>query len=380
MARLRIPNRTARALWLNSHDLASAPVGAPPLADTLDRLGFVQLDSIRVALRAHHHILWSRDRSYRADQLHGFAFAEPRGAFEHFCHDACLLPMSAYPYWTRQFRRFEAKLSSNWWMARLPDAAGRQAVLDQIARNGPMRSADFPAPATRPKGMWERPPTKLALDWLWYTGALSTSHRVGFVKYYDLTERVIPRELREAEADDATQIDWLCRGALDRLVWATPGEIQRFWDAATTAEVRDWCARSELVEVEVEMADGASRAALALSGIEQRIAAVTAPGGTLRLLNPFDPAVRDRARLSRLFGFDYVNEIFKPRAQRRYGYYVYPVLERDRMIARVDLSGAKPGERLRVRGQWVEDGVRWSDARAAKLEAEVARPSRASGR
>ncbi len=380
MARFRITNRTARALWLESNGLARAPVGAPPLQEIFDRLGLIQLDSIRVALRGHHHILWSRDRSYRADHLHDFAFGGTRGAFEHFCHDACLLPMSAYPYWTRQFRRFEAKLSSNWWMERLPDAAGRQAVLDRIAADGPMCSADFPAPATRPKGMWQRPPTKLALDWLWHTGRLSTSHRVGFVKYYDLTERVITEAVRSAVVSDTAQLDWLCRAALKRLVWATPGEIQRFWDAATLAEVRDWVSRTELIEIEVQSADGAWRRALALPDIEVRTALVRAPTRSLRLINPFDPAVRDRARLARLFGFAYVNEIFKPKATRQYGYYVYPVLEGDRLVARVDLSGSRATEPLQLRGLWAEDGVRWTDARAARLDAEIARLNRASRR
>ena len=373
---LRIENRTARRLWLQTTGLSASPRGAPATDALLRRLGLVQLDSIRVASRAHHHILWSRNQTYREADWASLAYAQPRAAFEHFTHDASLLPMALYPYWTRQFRRFEAKLGSNWWMARLPDAAGREAIVARIARNGPMCSADFPAPATRPTGMWQRPPTKLALDWLWHTGRLATSHRVGFRKYYDLAERVIPADVRAAEATDAAQVDHLCRAALSRLGWGTTGDIQRFWDAATTAEVRDWAARTELVEVSVEDADGTWRSALALPDIETRLAALTPATSRLRLVNPFDPAVRDRTRLQRLFGFRYVNEIFKPKRDREFGYYVYPVLDGERFVARVDLSGGKPGEPLRVRGLWVEPDVRWTDRRAARLDAEVARLNR----
>lgn len=381
-AALRISNRQARWLWLDAQGLSQAPLGAPPLADIFDALGYVQLDSIRNVSRAHHHILWSRDQSYREPALHGFAhddvLSPTRGAFEHFSHDACLLPMATYPMWTRRFRQFREKLSNGWYKS-LPDVTARAAIKDRIARDGALCSADFNhARPTKPRAMWERPPTKVALDYMWYCGELSTAYRKGFQKYYDLTDRVIPAEFREAEIDDAAQVDWLCRSALDRLGFANVGEVKRFWDACTTAEVRHWISENEagLVQVDVEGADGTIRHAFAPANIEVRLAALSAPTSRLRVLNPFDPAVRDRKRLSFLFGFDYVNEIFVPKAKRRWGYYVYPVLEGDRMIARIDLSGGpKTGSRP-IQQCWVEPGVRWSDRRQDRLEAEVARLSR----
>lgn len=96
----------------------------------------------------------------------------------------------------------------------------------------------------------------------------------------------------------------------------------------------------------------------------------------MRVLNPFDPGMRDRKRLLFLFGFEYVNEIFVPKAKRRWGYYVYPVLEGDRMVARIDLSGGPKTGLRPIQQQWVEEDVRWSQARQARLEAEVARLSR----
>jgi len=380
-ATLRIPNRQARWLWLDAQELSSAPMGAPPLGDIVARLGYVQLDSIRNVSRAHHHILWSRDQTYRELDLHTFAYAG-RGAFEHFSHDACLLPMATYPMWTRRFRQFRKKLSKSGWYKRLPDEAARAEIKDRIARDGPLCSGDFKhVKPDQPRGMWERPPTKIALDYLWYCGDLSTAYRKGFQKYYDLTERVTPAEVREAEVDDAAQIDWLCRHALDRLGYATPGDLKRFWEACTTAEVRAWIADNEaaLVPVEIQGADGTWRHAFAPGDIETRLATLRAPTSRLRVMNPFDPAMRDRKRLQFLFGFEYVNEIFVPKAKRRCGYYVYPVLQGDRMVARIDLSGGPKTGLQPIRQQWVEPGVRWSDRRQEKLEAEVARLSRLAG-
>ena len=378
---LDIPNRQARWLWLEAQQLSLPPLGAPTLADTLDQLGYVQLDSIRNVVRAHHHILWSRDQSYRPPKLNHFAHQE-RGAFEHFSHDACLLPLSTYPYWTRRFRQFREKLSKSSWYKNLPDERERLRIKDRIAKEGPLCSADFNHDKSdRPKGMWQRPPTKLALDFMWYCGELSTAKRHNFHKFYDLTERVIPTQIREADVSDEDQIDWLCRSALARLGYANAGEIKRFWDACSTKDVSNWLHENpqSWVEVRVEGADGTWRHAFALSDVETRLEGLTPPTSRMRILNPFDPAIRDRKRLQFLFGFEYVNEIFVPKAKRRWGYYVYPVLEGDKMIARVDLSGGPKTGLRPIQQQWVEEGTRWSSRRQEKLEAEVVRLSRMAG-
>lgn len=284
--------------------------------------------------------------------------------------------------WTRRFQQFRKKLDGSKWYSALPDAAERGRIKERISRDGPLCSADFDhAKPDKPRGMWERPPTKLALDYMWYCGELATSHRIGFRKYYDLTERVIPSQIHMKEVDDVAQIDWLCREALQKLGFATPGDIKRFWDAVTTAEVHDWIEKNaeQLVRVEVEGADGTRRHAFASADIETRLSSLAAPTSRLRILNPFDPAVRDRKRLSFLFGFDYVNEIFIPKAKRRWGYYVYPILECDRMIGRVDLSGGPKTGLRPIQQFWTEPKIRWSQRRQAKLEAEVARLSRLAG-
>lgn len=352
-------------------------MAAPTLAQTLSELGFVQLDSIRVVSRAHHHILWSRDQSYRETDLRPMAFTN-RGAFEHFGHDASLFPMDTFPKWTRRFRQFREKLSQSNYYKNLPDASARAAIRERIAREGPLCSADFPAPTPRPKGMWARPPTKQALDFMWYCGELSTAYRHNFRKYYDLTERIIPADVREAEWDDAAQIDWLCRAALRRLGFGNAGEIARFWNAVNLAEVKQWMAAhaGDLIPVEVETGEGGWITGVMLAELEPVLASLGVPTSRLRILNPFDPAMRDRKRLQALFGFEYVNEIFIPREKRRWGYYVYPLLEGDRMVGRVDLSSVPRAAPLRPIAHWSEAGATWTKRRQARLEAELARLDR----
>lgn len=376
MTPLRIPNRTARWLWLSSQGLAAAPTGPIDLGRMIHDLGFVQLDTIRVISRAHHHILWSRNQNYREPMLG--KHLKKREIFEHFTHDASVLPMQFLPMWQRQFARWAERISGAGWWKGMPDAEGRAEIKARIEREGPLSTHAFDTKVEGKREMWSRPPHKLALDYMWYAGELATCHRENFTKFYDLGERVFPKALREVEMAEDAQLDWLCHAALRRMGFGSAGEIQRFWDAMSAREVKGWLesARGGLVPVEIENADGSVTPGWAPPDIEVRLAALDKPTARLRILNPFDPAIRDRNRLERLFGFDYRVEMFVPAAQRKWGYYVYPLLEGDRFVGRIEAKADRVGDMLQHLRTWAEPGVKWSAARQAKLEAELVRLAR----
>ena len=125
--------------------------------------------------------------------------------------------------------------------------------------------------------------------------------------------------------------------------------------------------------------DGALRACFARPGIGTDPAIEIEPTSRLRVLSPFDPALRDRHRATRLFGFDYRIEIFVPEAKRRYGYYVFPIMEADRLVGRVDMKAFRDADTLRVRALWPEKGVRWGKGRQSAFEAELTRLIRLAG-
>jgi len=158
--------------------------------------------------------------------------------------------------------------------------------------------------------------------------------------------------------------------------FGTLGEIQKFWEATDAHEVKTWAAGTSLVPVSLQAADGTWVDAYAPADIEQRLAGLAAPTSRLRILNPFDPVVRDRNRLSRLFGFDYRIEIFVPAAKRKWGYYVYPLLEGDRFVGRIEAKADRAKGVLNVTRIWAEPRVKWTAARAHKLEAELGRLAR----
>lgn len=228
MAPLKINNSTARALWLKSHVLAQTPTGPLNTLNLIKELGFVQLDTIQIVSRAHHHILWSRNQNYRETMLDPL-LRQKRQVFEHFTHDASVLPMEFLPMWQRQFLRKKDQVGRSNWFGKYLEPELIAEVTRRIREEGPLSSQDFETKILGEKTMWKRPPHKMVLDYLWYSGELATSHRDGFAKFYDLAERVFPQDL--PELSEAEQITQLCRTALDRIGFGTLGEIRKFWEA-----------------------------------------------------------------------------------------------------------------------------------------------------
>lgn len=372
-APIKIDNRTARWLWLASQGLSDTPTGPMDLYGTILKLGMVQLDTIQVVARAHHHILWSRNQNYREKMLNPL-LAKQRVIFEHFTHDASVLPMEFLPAWQRQFRRMEA--TARRWHGDLGGDSYLEEIKTRIRDEGALSTHAFDTKIVGEKKMWSRPPHKKALDYMWMTGQLATCFRDGFIKYYNLPERVFPEELRTRSLSEADELDFLMKAAIDRIAVGTQGEIQKFWETTSAKETKDWLETANLIPVEVQNADGSITTAYGAFDLEERLANLSAPTSRLRILNPFDPAVRDRNRLERLFGFNYRNEMFVPAAKRVWGYYVFPILEGDRFVGRIEAKADRKNGTLKVIDFWPEDRVKWSKARHAKLDTELDRLGR----
>ncbi|WP_299729052.1 crosslink repair DNA glycosylase YcaQ family protein [uncultured Tateyamaria sp.] len=387
MTPFTLSNSAARRVFLDRHALSETPVGVAKGDDLLgliERLGFVQLDSINTVARAHDLILFSRRPRYRPKALK-LLYERDRALFEHWTHDAAIVPIAFYPYWHMRRQRDAALLRNRWKNWRRDGFESQfQAVLDMIAERGPVCSADVGEGEKRGSGgWWDWHPSKTALEYLWRSGALSVVKRQGFQKYYDLTERVIDQTTAGNAPDEAETIDWCCREALSRLGFATHGELAAFWAHITPAEAKAWCAEAlaagRIIQVLVTGVDGSERPAYAWPDLPDCPTQTIDPTSRLRVLSPFDPALRDRKRAERLFGFDYRIEIFVPEPKRKYGYYVFPLLEGDRVVGRIDMKAFRAEDTLRVRAVWPERGVRWGKGRQRALEAELDRVLRLAG-
>ncbi len=346
----------------------------------IDHLGFVQVDSVNTVARAHDMILWSRRQQYRPAALSHLLHRD-RQVFEHWTHDASVIPMAFWPHWRLRFDRDRDRLASRWAEWQSHGFADKiDAVRRQIADTGHCTSAEVGADEVRGSGgWWDWHPSKTALEYLWRCGEVSVVRRDGFKKVYDLTERVIPEAYRAAIYDSEATIDWACNAAINRLAFATSGEVAAFWGLVTPDEAKVWCARElaagRLIEVGVTGTDGSVRRSFARPDLPDLAVPDALP--RVRILSPFDPALRDRKRAARLFGFYYRIEIFVPAPRRRYGYYVFPVIEGDTLIGRIDAK--RDGDVLAVAGFWPEVGIRMGAGRLARLQAELDRLARFVG-
>jgi uncharacterized protein len=380
---LHITNTQARRLLLYLQGLSetsSKRLTRQHLYTLIVRMGFVQVDSIRTVERAHHLTLMSRNAHYRPDMLQAL-LEDDRLLFENWTHDAAIIPTQWYPYWQPRFVRARQIIArSQHWLGRL--GADAQQVLDRVRQrvrdHGPVMARELTEMRTPGVGVWWGwGPSKTALEYLWRTGELAICGRVNFQKVYDLSERVIAEMYHSQLPSEADYIDWACQTALDRLGCATPSELAAFWGHFSLADAQAWCKRhngNTIRKVLVDSADGsAPRPAYARHDIDALLRELPTPTPRVRFLSPFDPVIRDRKRAMRLFNFDYRFEAFVPAPQRQYGYYVLPILERDRFIGRIDLKCDRKARTLVVNGLWFERGVRQSKTRNDQIAKELER-------
>ncbi|GAA0722215.1 YcaQ family DNA glycosylase [Dactylosporangium roseum] len=355
------------------------PAGVPErrhVRRVLARTGLLQIDSVNVVQRAHYLPAYSRLGPYATDLLDRMAYRRPRELFEYWAHEASLVPVHLHPA-----LRWRMRSGAAWGrMVRIsreqPDLV--RWVLDEIRAKGPMTAGEVEGDLVQPRRKdhwgWNWSDTKTAIEWLFYSGEVSVARRnSSFARVYDVPERIFPAEVLAAPTPEpADAFRELVRVAARALGVAAEAELRDYFrlplDGARTA-IAELVEAGELVPVRVE--GWIPRGYLhAEARVPRRVSAAT-------LVSPFDPLMWERARVQRLFGFNYRIEIYVPPLQRLYGYYVLPFLLGDRLVARVDLKADRKAGVLQVPAAWVETpagrGAPGPGAVAEALAAELHR-------
>lgn len=330
---------------------ASATSSASRAASALRRIGHVQIDTISVVERAHHHVLWSRDRSYRQPVLDALQLSEPRRAFEYWAHAAAYLPMEDYRYCLPRMRRVEA--SGHEWFPH--DRRIVEAVLDRIRAEGPLRSQDFESEGKRGP-WWDWKPAKAALEYLFHAGKLVALWRPGFQKLYELAERALPPglDLRFPDEDQMAAY-YLGLAAAGYGVFSRSDLAYMRKDAVggVDAAIERAVEGGALVPVVVkpEVADGRPWKGWAAARYLDAAGKPARPGAALRpvrILSPFDNAIIDRKRAKRVFGLDYTVECYVPAAKRRFGYFALPIFYGATPVGLIDCKADRKAKELRA--------------------------------
>jgi uncharacterized protein YcaQ len=339
------------------------PDGKEGVAQTIEALGYVQIDTISVVQRAHHHTLWIRRPDYDPEMLHELQ-AHDRRVFEYWGHAASYLPMSDYRFYLPRMRSFNAPVTS--WEKYFIEKHEHltESVLERIRQEGPLSSKDFkPPPGTKRGEWWDWKPAKGALEVLFWRGELMVTERRNFQRVYDLTERVLPQDVDARYPDDDELGCFLVRRALFAYGVAREKEIREHIRGAgrevISQSLADMVNASEIIPVDIEGLDSADYYALP-EMIEQSVG-LERLGQVVRLLSPFDNLVIQRERVKNLFDFDYTLECYLPKAKRNYGYFSLPILWGEQFVGRLDPKAERKKKILIVRNLVLESQFQAND-------------------
>ena len=328
------------------------------------RLGYIQIDTISVIERAHHHTLWNRNPRYRPIQLE--RLQQQGRVFEYWSHAAAYLPIEDYRM-CLPLMRSVSNGDQLWYQA---DPGIKQMVLDRIRAEGPLQSKDFENHGHTRLPMWQWKPAKYALESLFMEGELMVVKREKFQKVYDLRERVLGGSVDTSFPHDREFAEFLVHRYL---------AAHSFGTAAEMTYLRKGMKKRVEARME-EMEEDGKLVRLCIGDVTcfalpQSLELLGRPlaRSRLRILSPFDNLVIQRKRISHLFGFDYQIECYVPEKKRRHGYFCLPVLWNAELVARMDCKAVRKTGELLVRNLILEPGINNADAFTFALVGELLR-------
>jgi uncharacterized protein len=354
---LPLTKSQARRIWLQAQRLdAVAPFGEGPaaIAAAVEHLGYVQIDTINVIERCHHHILYSRIPAYRRGDLKQ-AQSVDKSVFEYWTHALSYVPTRDFRYFMPLMR--EHRREGHQWYASVKPADTRKVM--RLIKAGPLTIRDIEDDVlTEKEHLWQsRKPSKRALQLAFYTGALTVSERNGMLKTYELMSRHFGWEKPPKPASAREVADYLLERSLRAQGVVSLDSICHL-DAPSKAAVRRVIEarvrKKELVPVALEGAGKQEHWALPET-LER--AGEGAPPPLVHILSPFDPLIIQRKRTELIFGYSHKFEAYVPKAKRVFGYFALPVLVDDEIVAALDLKTDRQHRKLLMqKWNWVGPG------------------------
>jgi uncharacterized protein YcaQ len=357
-ARQRLSAAEARRVALAAQGFArpalAAEVDVRALRSrVLGHVGLLQIDSVNVLERAHYLPAFSRLGPYDTAKLDRLSQRSPRRLFEYWAHEASLVPVELQPHlrWRMERAEQEGWGSMRRVAKRRPDLV--EALLDDLRARGPLSARDLAHhdEPRAPKGpWWDWSDVKAALEYLFFTGAITSARRRRFERLYDVPERVLPRDILTSPTPPVEEAQReLVRVAARAMGVATEPDLRDYFRLTAhegKLRVAELVEAGDLLPVAVEGWNGAAYLH-AEARVPRRVDARA-------LVGPFDSLIWHRPRVERVFGFRYRIEIYVPRPKRTHGYYVLPFVLGDRLVARVDLKADRAAGTLLVQAAHAE--------------------------
>ncbi|MFT6993159.1 MAG: hypothetical protein ACJASL_005161 [Paraglaciecola sp.] len=306
----------------------------------INHLSYIQIDSISVIQRAHHHCLWSRVESYQTDFID--QLVAQKQIFEYWSHAAAYLPMQDFRFSLPQ--KLAIAVGEKKWHQK--NSIAERRVFQRIQQEGPLRAKDFQQDRkSKGTGWWDWKPDKVALEQLFIEGKLMVVERRGFQKVYDLTERVLPNNI-DTTAPSANEFArYLIRGYLRANGFASAQQIvfsRRGLKSIITLTCQEMYENHELQQVTL-----GEQVYYTLPNVTDLLKQ-SVTHNLVNILSPFDNVVIQRKRLSEIFGFDYQIECYVPPVKRKFGYFSLPLLWGAEFVGRMDAKIDRNTHRLHI--------------------------------
>jgi len=315
--------------------------GKKAVLNALDRLGYLQIDTLSIVERAHHHTLWTRIPDYKTSYLD--ELVKEHKVFEYWFHAASYLPIKDFRFVLP--RMLEIKQNeSHYYNA---DPTVMQYVMDTIRAEGPKKARDFENETKKSGSWWNWKPTKIALERLFLQGDLMVSERDGMQKTYDITEKVLPNNIDLTTPSSFEFAEYLVKTYLKAYGWTTIKQITHLRAGEAIRKNVNGVLRALIADdvIEEVTIEGYPSVYVLRDLVDRRIPKT---GGEMNLLSPFDNAIIHRDRVQQFFGFDYRIECYTPQEKRQYGYFCLPILYGNTFIGRVDCKAHRKDRQLEL--------------------------------
>jgi uncharacterized protein YcaQ len=328
----------------------------------IEHLGYIQIDTISVIQRAHHHTLWNRNPQYRTSHLE--KLLGDKKIFEYWSHAAAYLPMQDFRFsLTRKFAIKKGDLDH--WYGR--DKQLMKSVLKRISTEGPLMAKDFENTESN-RGDWTSKPGKRALEYLFMQGELMIPYRKNFHKVYDLTERVIPEGINTSLPKPEEYARFLITRYLRANGLGQAGEmvyLLKNTKSLVSSILQEMIQNGEVLQISVT-----GNSYYALPSVLELLNKPLSRS-KLKILSPFDNLLIQRKRTRELFDFDYQLECYMPESKRKFGYFTLPVLWDGNLMARMDCKADRKESVLHIHFLALESGLRKTEAFALALTKEL---------
>lgn len=345
------------------------------IVDVAKRIHNIQIDTISVISRSHNLITFNRFPKYEEGAIWD---AEKVGhLFEYWSHSMCMMPIETYPFyvWRRKF--YPGKRTKRW-------AAENKVTIKQVyqhvKKNGVTNSASIGEVPEGNTGWWDWKIEKHALEYLFTIGKLMVAYRKGFQKFYDVTERVLPNHIDSEPMNDEEAAKFIVDSSLGSLGLGCYDDIRTYHNKLPSQEL--WGSRKDQIEMHLDqrVSEG-DLEEVSINGLDERYFVLSSNVARLesgselslesepvKLLTPFDNILRERAFAKRIWDFDYKIECYVPARDRVYGYFVLPILDKNKLAGRLDAKAHRREGVLEVKSLYLENDALHSTEGKERLQ------------